>query len=127
MTLHAYTVVGRWQRWAPAGYATAGLVKSAEQGRIAAQSDQAQERRAESQRRHRSAKASWKECLPAWLDEKVYRQDIQPRLKRVSLSVLAAKLGISIPYAVDIRAGRRVPHPRHWEAMSQLVDFMPKR
>ncbi len=35
---------------------TAGLVKAAHQGRIAAQSDQAPERRAETQRRHRSAK-----------------------------------------------------------------------
>ena len=31
---------------------TAGLVKAAEQGRIAAQSDQAQQRRADTQRRH---------------------------------------------------------------------------
>lgn len=107
---------------------TAGLVKAAQQGRIAAQSDQAQERRAETQRRHRSAKASWKESdLPAWLDEKFYCREIQPRLTQVSLSVLAAKLGISIPYAVDIRRGRRVPHPRHWEALSQLVGFLPQR
>jgi len=123
MTLHAYTVVGRWQRWAAARYATTGLVKSAEQGRIAAQSDQAQERRAETQRRHRSAKAGWKYSdLPAWLDKKVYRREIQPRLKRVSLSVLATKLGISIPYAVNIRSGRRVPHQRHWLSLAELAD-----
>ena len=103
---------------------TAGLVKAAEQGRIAAQSDQAQARRAETQRRHRSAKAGWKDSdLPAWLDEKVYLSEIQPRLKQVSRSVLAAKLGISIPYAVDIRSGRRVPHPRHWQTLAELVGI----
>jgi hypothetical protein len=101
---------------------TAGLVKAAEQGRIAAQSDQAQGRRAETQRRHALAKADWKDSdLPAWLDEKDYRREIQPRLKQISLSVLAAQLGISIPYAVDIRRGRRVPHPRHWRTLGQLV------
>jgi hypothetical protein len=122
MTLYAYTVVGRWQRWAAAGYATAGLVKSAEQGRIAAQSDQAQERRAETQRRHRSAKANWRDSdLPDWLDKDFYTRKIQPLLKGITLSVLAARLGISIPYAVDIRAGRRVPHPRHWQTLAQLV------
>ncbi len=102
---------------------TAGLVKAAEQGRIAAQSDQSQERRAETQRRHRSAKAGWTNSdLPAWLDENVYRREIQPRLKQVSLSVLAAKLGISIPYAVDIRSGRRIPHQRHWLSLAELAD-----
>jgi hypothetical protein len=74
-------------------------------------------------RRHRSAKAGWKYSdLPAWLDKKVYRREIQPRLKRVSLSVLATKLGISIPYAVNIRSGRRVPHQRHWLSLAELAD-----
>ena len=25
------------------------------------------------------------------------------------------------PYASNIRAGRRLPHPRHWEPLAQLV------
>jgi hypothetical protein len=25
------------------------------------------------------------------------------------------------PYAADIRAGRRRPHPRHWEALAKLA------
>jgi hypothetical protein len=100
---------------------TAGLVKAAHQGRIAAQSDQAPERRAETQRRHRSATASWKESdLPAWLDKEFYLRKIQPRLKESTLSVLASKLGVSVPYAVDIRRGRRVPHPRHWLTLGGL-------
>jgi hypothetical protein len=59
--------------------------------------------------------------LPDWLNEKLYIQEIQPRLKAITLSVLASKLSISIPYAVDIRSGRRVPHPRHWQTLAQLV------
>jgi len=69
-----------WWAMAAAGYATAGPVTAAQQGRMAAQCDQAQERRAETQRRHISAKATWKDSdLPPWLDEKVYRREIQPR------------------------------------------------
>jgi hypothetical protein len=34
---------------------------------------------------------------------------------------LSSKLGISIPYAVDIRSARRIPHRRHWELLAQLV------
>jgi hypothetical protein len=106
---------------------TAGLVKAAEQGRVAAQSDQAQSRRADTQRRHTAAKAAWKPSdLPEWLTEEVYLREIQPRLKEITLSVLASKLGISIPYAVDIRSGRRVPHPRHWSILAELVGvFAP--
>jgi hypothetical protein len=103
---------------------TAGLVKAAEQGRVAAQSDQAQSRRAETQRRHATVKAGWKlSDLPEWLTEEVYLREIQPRLKSISLSVMASRLEISIPYAVDVRSARRVPHPRHWKTLAQIVGI----
>jgi hypothetical protein len=80
MTLHAYTVVGRWQRRATL---LPGLVTVA-QGRIVARSDQTQKRRVETQRRRGAAKAAWKDsALPGWLDEGVYCVEILPRLKQV--------------------------------------------
>jgi hypothetical protein len=104
---------------------TAGLIDAAKSGRVAAQSDQAQKLRSETQCRHATAKAAWQSSsLPAWLDKDVYLQNIQPRLKGVTLSVLAAALGISIPYAVDVRKGKRVPHPRHWEKLAVLVKAL---
>jgi|ERR1700730_10548667 hypothetical protein len=30
-------------------------------------------------------------------------------------------LGVSEPYAADIRAGRRRPYPRHWRKLAELV------
>jgi hypothetical protein len=36
---------------------------------------------------------------------------------------LSSKLGISIPYAVDIRSARRIPHPRHWQTLARLVGI----
>jgi hypothetical protein len=30
-------------------------------------------------------------------------------------------LGVSVTYAVALRAGRRRPHPRHWVALAKLV------
>jgi hypothetical protein len=38
---------------------------------------------------------------------------------------IASALGISEPYATDIRAGRRIPHPRHWMILARLVDSSP--
>jgi len=35
-------------------------------------------------------------------------------------------IGVSEPYAADIRAGERVPHPRHWQTLAQLVGAAPK-
>jgi hypothetical protein len=104
------------------GLNTSGLIKAAQKGRVAAQSDQAQTRRANTQRAHSKAKAAWKSSdLPDWLNERFYMKQIQPRLKAITLSVLASKLSISIPYAVDIRSSRRIPHPRHWQTLAQLV------
>ena len=61
--------------------------------------------------------------LTAWLNEETYRREIQPRLKGVALSALASALSISIPYAVDIRKGKRVPHARHWQTLARIVGL----
>lgn len=101
------------------------LMKAAKFGRIAAQSIKAQARRANTQRRHAAAKRTWKKSgHPAGITEKEYLEQIQPRLAGVTLSVLSSTLGVSEPYAVDIRAGRRIPHPRHWQRLAGLVEVL---
>jgi CRISPR-associated endonuclease Cas1 len=100
------------------------LIEAAKRGRIAAQSSEAQARRAETQRQNRAQQVAWKASnLPAWLDEDTYTQKIQPRLKTVSLRSLMLALNICESYAANIRAGRRRPHPRHWETLAQLVGL----
>lgn len=100
------------------------LTKAAKQGRVAAQSDQAQRMRTATQIRHAAAEARWQPSeLPAWLNREFYVREIQPRLKSVTLSVLASTLDISIPYAVDVRKSRRVPHQRHWGTLAELVGM----
>ncbi len=99
-----------------------GLVKAARLGRVAAQSREARARHAETQLRHAAAKRAWQaSSLPPWLDEETYLRRIQPRLAGVTISVISSALGVSNPYAADIRAGRHRPHPRHWMALAQLV------
>lgn len=103
---------------------TANLIEAARLGRVVGHSEQARVRRSETQRRHESAKAAWDaSTLPAWLNEDTYLRKIQPRLRAVTLSALASNLSISIPYAVNIRAGRRIPHPRHWLILARLVGY----
>ena len=105
---------------------TVGLIEAAKKGRVVAQSEVAQTRRSETQLRHRAAMDLWNSSdLPTWLNEKYYLTEIQPRLPRITLSELSAKLGVSIPYAVDVRSARRVPHRRHWQALARLVGLSP--
>ncbi len=102
------------------------LVKAARLGRVAAQSREAKARHAETQRRHAAAKRAWQaSSLPPWLDEETYLRRIQPRLAGITIPVISSALGVSNPYAADIRAGRHRPHPRHWLALAQIVGVSP--
>jgi len=70
-----------------------------------------------------AAKRAWKPSdLPEWLNEKVYREKIMPQLRTVAVRAIVEALAVSKPYATDIRNGKRVPHPRHWEKLARLVD-----
>jgi hypothetical protein len=70
-----------------------------------------------------AAKACWSwtaSSQPAWSTEDVYSLKIQPLLAGVSTSAIASKIGVSRWYAGRIRQGYR-PHPRHWQALAELV------
>jgi CRISPR-associated endonuclease Cas1 len=101
------------------------LIKAARQGRVASHSQEAEKRRSETLRRHNAAKRAWRPSdMPDWLNEKMYREKIQPRLAEVMVPVISKALGISGPYATDIRAGRRRPHPRHWFTLARMVGVL---
>jgi len=96
-------------------------------GWTATQTAKAQARRSKTQRRQNAAIRGWiASNQPAWLDNETYTKEIQPRLAQVTRSTIANALGVSSPYAADIRAGRRRPHPRHWEKLAELVGVTGK-
>lgn len=102
------------------------LTELAKIGRVVAQSPEAQKRRSETQRLHEAAKRAWdSSAKPIWLNDDTYLEKIQPRLAATTISALASTLGVSESYAADMRAGRRSPHPRHWQALAQLVGISP--
>jgi CRISPR-associated protein Cas1 len=95
----------------------------AAKGRLVAHTPQAQAGRVVARRRNARAEAGWKPSdQPAWLTERVYLQEVQPRLATMTATRLSVALHVSKPYAADIRAGRRCPHRRHWLALATLVD-----
>ena len=98
------------------------MVDVARKGRIASRSPLSRARLSETQRRQTTACHRWSPAdHPKWLTEEVYANQIQPGLANYSLSQIASAMGVSIPYASDIRRGGRRPHPRHWQALATLA------
>lgn len=101
---------------------TANLIEAAKLGRVATHSPKAEALRAATQRRHAAALKAWNSSdRPDWLAKEAYREKIHPRLREITVPAISAALGISEPYATDIRSGRRVPHQRHWLTLARLV------
>jgi CRISPR-associated protein Cas1 len=91
-------------------------------GRKSAHQQEYLEKRAATMRRHKQAIKDWKPSnLPEWLTRDVYLKQIQPALSSVAKSQIRSLLGVSEPYSSDIQAGRRIPHPRHWQRLAELV------
>jgi hypothetical protein len=104
---------------------TASLIEGAKLGRVLGHTPQAEARRRDSKQRHDLGRQDWSPAdQPTWLTEDFYTREIQPRLSGATLSQLATAIGVSIPYASDIRRGRRKPHPRHWQALAKLVGML---
>ena len=101
--------------------ATQRLVDAARIGRLAARSPEARAKHVASRRRHAAASSEWDESKqPPWLTNQVFSQQIQPLLADIPTSAIRSRLGVSRWYASKIRQGYR-PHPRHWQALSDLV------
>ncbi len=92
--------------------------------RVTAQSEKAQKARTETQKVHAAEIQVWIDSgSQTKVDETTYLTKIQPKLASVTISAISSALRISEPYARDIRAGRRRPHPRHWQALAELVGI----
>jgi len=91
-------------------------------GRKVAQGPESLAKRSLTQRQHKQAIQNWKSSdLPGWLTRDLYLKQVQPALVSVAKSRIGSALGVSEPYSSDIRAGKRIPHQRHWLVLAQLV------
>ena len=51
-----------------------------------------------------------------------FLQRVVPALRMISPREIAAKVGLSEAYCAKVRAGRGLPHRRHWEAFAQACQ-----
>jgi CRISPR-associated endonuclease Cas1 len=103
------------------------MLELARKGRIASKSPESLARVSETQRHQALAWRRWDpSSKPEWLTKVLYNDKIKPVLLQSSISQIAGALKVSIPYAANIRLGKRRPHPRHWQLLAQLVGFKPR-
>ncbi len=70
-------------------------------------------------RRQREA-AEW-ERAHTRPDPVTFTREILPALRRVTVGAMARATGLGTGYCSMIRRGKYVPHPRHWQALWDLV------
>jgi hypothetical protein len=73
---------------------------------------------AEAHQRNRN----WVREQPGQRDEAWFKREITPKLDAFSLKVIADATGLSLAASSRIRAGAKVPHPRHWDRLLALVE-----
>jgi len=94
-----------------------------ENARAKAHRPEAQTKRADALRRNMFACAAWKPSdSPVWLTPEAYVREIQPLLSSVKTSEIARTMTVSQSYAAQVRKGQRIPHPRQWLPLAQLVE-----
>jgi hypothetical protein len=73
----------------------------------------------EGRRRNRN----WAREYPGQRDEAWFKREIVPKLDAFSLKAIGKATGLSLAGCSRIMAGAKVPHPRHWEALLDLVEI----
>lgn len=90
-------------------------------GRQTSHTLESQAKRSATQKVNTQAAWDWDPSTqPSWLTPDFYSKRIQPILPSVSRLALVKALGVSPGYANEIRKGR-LPHPRHWQILADLV------
>ncbi len=80
--------------------------------------------------KHRAATVAHSGLIRAWgathsaesFSVADYRRDIAGRLQDVPIGRVREATGLSVIYCRQIRLGKRVPHPRHWESLRRVAD-----
>jgi hypothetical protein len=95
----------------------------AETGVLPSHTEEAQDRRRDANRRRQLARLAWEsEHGGQSPDIEWYSDEIAPRLVVLSLIEIAGALGVSTSSASKFRRGLRVPAPRHWQTLSELLS-----
>jgi CRISPR-associated endonuclease Cas1 len=99
------------------------MIELAQRGRAAfVNNEKSRARLSASQKRQNAARRGWlASSLPSWLTQSAYREMILPQLAQITVPALARTMNVTESYAAEVRKGRHVPHPMHWQGLAKLV------
>jgi CRISPR-associated endonuclease Cas1 len=108
-----YEVVGREH------FATgpSALTKLRAEGRDPAHGAEAARKRGATAAARLRANAEWEAEHGSDFDPDEFRREVLPRIQAMSVNAIARATGLSLRYCSLVRAGERVPHPRHWATL----------
>jgi hypothetical protein len=103
------------------------LAAQAAAGKDPRATSQAGRKRGEANAERHRQNRQWKRerGQSAGRDRVWFLREIAPKLEAFSLAELAKATGLSLAACSRFRAGARVPHPRHWEALAALTEKVP--
>jgi hypothetical protein len=64
---------------------------------------------------------------PEQRNEAWFKREIGPKLDAFSLNEIVKATGLLLAACSRIRVGARVPHPRHWQALIQMLGGGERR
>ena len=97
-------------------------------GMLPTHTPEARASRSASMRAQRMAQSAYRASDHPPVDPEWYGATIQPALAGLTLPAIAKAAGVSTSAAAKWRAGRAIPHVRHWAALAKLVGIgLPPR
>ena len=111
----------RWKRHTEHGRdeAASVLARMRAEHRDPAHGGRAAEIRGAKNAAHQAAVRTWTGERP---DAQVFTREILPRLRSIPVADLVTATGLSEHYCSLIRLGKKISHPRHWDAFHSVVD-----
>jgi hypothetical protein len=64
----------------------------------------------------------WAREHPGQRDEAWFKREIAPKLDAFLLKEIGKATGLSLAACSRVRAGAKAPHPRHWQALVDLLN-----
>lgn len=103
-------------------YSTENIRKAGTKRVEKSNSPDVQAKRAETARRNALAQSQWDPSTqPEWLTQEFYMEHVFPLLKGAPTTAICFAIGVARSSAESFRQGRRMPHPRHWIKLAELV------
>lgn len=81
----------------------------------------ARAKHAEHASRQAAELAAWKAANPVTPNPQTFTKEIWPKIRDLSVASLTAATGLSGSMCKNVRSGKQVPHPRHWDKFRSVA------